>query len=351
MRKPVVVAISIALLLPAGAGAGTGIVGKCSLSGGSMASPSEVDAMQRGIINEIREVTYALNSGQTQQIKAQQNLLNEISQAQAAHQKTLAAAQARSQYLNETLGPQSQPAGACETPGEARARAQGEAVSSMLAHHFEAEAAEHNRGGTSRREAMQAAAEHPADTQALYSGEGGADAAAAVVNGLTVPIPPLAYQPGEDTEPPPAGTRHIAEHRAWSARVQVAQSALALIAARHTPTLDAAPAKAAWEGGGNDGPAPGLSPDGEYISQAGEMDVQVARYRDDPNWQAQLAASNRTGVLRHLNQAGVLSAHQSLVSLETLQHLAAVTAVEYARRIDKGGNEGISTAAQEAQAR
>lgn len=348
-RPALSIAIAFALLTPAGAHAGAGIVGKCSLSGGAMATSGEVNAMQQGLIAEILEVTRALNSGQIRQIKAQQNLLNELAQAESAHQKDLAAAEARARYLNNTLGIQAQPAGGCERPSEAVARAEGEAVAGLLSSHYLEEMVDHNTGGTDRRAARIEAAKRPADTGALYTGAGGPDAVESTVKGLTAPEPPLAYLPPEGKKPPPAGTQHIAEHRAWSARMQVAQAALAMIGARHTPTLEAAPAKTAWARAGNEGPAPGLSPDGQRISLAGELDVQVAHYRDDPNWQASLAVANRAGVLRHLTHAGMVSAHQSLVSLETVQHLVSVTAVEYAQRLGDDV-EAITQSAREVKA-
>jgi hypothetical protein len=113
MKKPLMSLALAASLMPVMASAvgfiatpivtGTKIAGKCS-SLGMVATPQNMSTLSYSVSTGITDMASILKAGQLEQIAAEKNLLNQQLQALSSSYKSLAAAQSKQQYLDQTTG-------------------------------------------------------------------------------------------------------------------------------------------------------------------------------------------------------------------------------------------------------
>jgi hypothetical protein len=113
MKKPLMSLALAASLMPVMASAvgfiatpivtGTKIAGKCS-SLGMVATPQNISTLSSSVSSGITDMASVLKAGQLEQVAAEKNLLNQQLQALSSSYKSLAAAQSKQQYLDQTTG-------------------------------------------------------------------------------------------------------------------------------------------------------------------------------------------------------------------------------------------------------
>ena len=146
---------------------------------------------------------------------------------------------------------------------------------------------------------------------------------------------PLPVETDEQKENTAAGQTYAAARQVHQGRVQAALEAINQHIGLHAPTLPedvAAWAAEQWKEAGAKGTPPGVV-DGK-MSEAGLLHLLVQARMGNPNWFAQIAAANDTGLLRELVLMQAVQLQISHKNMELLDRISVVTALDYLTRLE-----------------
>lgn len=306
---------------------------QCQTTSGSMASPSAVNSVQSSVVDAVKQVTGSLSAGQKQQIKAQQNLMNEELQKWAEVQKKLLATEIQLDYQSMSASPDGKTANACSAGSAAAARLNGDANSQKLKKAFDDNFKKWDDGTDSRsanNKWVGTRTNGAIDASSLLDGKGTPSDVNQYIAMVTAPNPPIKLT--KDEEKTPDGLNWKDNKSTWKLRSLMAQSSMAYIASVTQPTMDDSDAQLNWDIMGRTDPLP-QDKDG-LISINGNLEVQAMYRYANPQWYADLSKENRLGVLREINQMGDMRLKQSEMELELVKNMVNVKATEYAKTVD-----------------
>ena len=338
----------------------------CNAANGNFVQSSDLLTSQQNLEQAILAVGKVLNTGQMQQMSANEQELNQVLQEQTQFQNLLSVAQdvnqtntAISNTLTTTIGSQTvslnQPGSLCNETDMAQSLGQGMAVNRQLAANFGAVLAGYDQGDVSAMDSLKNLAQAPTSTlsaasifpTAMASSVYPSPAAAAqTIAHLTEPVPPV--QLSSDQKKNGAGILWKAHENAIQAKMSMAQNALATIAVWHQPTIKATYFVTKWQsmqpsssGGASSSLPPGVN-NNNQISPDGALNLMIEKSYANANWYSQLAVQNETGAIKDLTSMEAVSLRVHWEALRMSEYLAGLSADQYAHAVVTPTNNALN---------
>ncbi len=330
----------------------------CSAVNGPFLTSTDLNFVLQNLTSELLADGQALNTGQMQQLQAQQALDNQALQENVNNQNALAVAEAAVHYQNSVSPdiPASAPLlSGCANTAMFQGLSQGISNGQQIAAEFAGFSAQVNAGVPSGMEAQAALAKADPMTltantilpsaQTLSAEYPTTQEMAEAITHITNPLPPVRITQGQSWTP--AGSRWQALHHAQEAKLSAAQGTLSQIAAWHTPTAPAgafitlyANTQAAVgntvSGAQKNVPAnpPGVALENgqAMISPDGALNLMMLARYANPQWYLALAQENPAGIAKENSEMGALSLRAGWESLRSLEHITQILAVRYANK-------------------
>lgn len=242
-------------------GPGGYVAGTCNSMGGDIANIQNLQTYQNNLAATIEEVGKVLNTGQMQQMTANEQEWNQVLQEQAMNAKILAATQAKNQYLQQTTGINlmgnncNWSSGATDT---LNGIASAQQVTAQAA--SDATAAEQptvNPLDTIKTLAQATAPDISSGTILPLGGAATAVTASAISAYIKNSVVPFNAPSVPKTEKSPAATNFNAVGNVMNTQASLATVTLAAIARHNVPTINDALANHLWTESGNSGKPPG----------------------------------------------------------------------------------------------
>lgn len=344
----------------------------CSAVNGNFVQSIDLLTSQQNLEQAILAVGKVLNTGQMQQMSANEQALNQFLQEQAHFQAQLDAAkslnqanEAISNTLTTTIGNQTvslnQPGSLCNETDMAQSLGQGMAANRQLASNFGAVLASYDQGDASAMSSLKNLAQAPTPTlsaasifpTAMTSSVYPSPAAAAqTIAHLTEPVPPV--QLSSDQKKNGAGTLWKAHENAIQAKMSMTQNALATIAVWHQPTIKATYFVTKWQSmqpragvqpSSSSGASPSLPPgvnNNNQISPDGALNLMIEKSYANANWYSQLAVQNETGAIKDLTSMEAVSLRVHWEALRMSEYLAGLSADQYAHAVVTPTNNALN---------
>lgn len=237
----------------------------CSAVNGNFVQSSDLLASQQNLEQAIQAVGKALNTGQMQQMTAQEQELNQMLQEQVQFQKDMKLA-ANVNYVNQQISPSAvtqiygktvevnQPGMLCNETGMAQSLGAGMAANRQMAGSFGSVLGGYDKSDLSAMSSLKNLAN--ASTGALSASSifptavassaypTSAEAVQTIAH-LTEPVPPVQLTASQKKTA--AGVLWRASEHALQAKMSMAQNALSTIAVWHQPTINASYFVSKWQ--------------------------------------------------------------------------------------------------------
>ncbi len=289
----------------------------CYLTGGSMASVTNVQSMQDSVINSIN--TFGENiSAQTQtQTQAMANDFSAFAKQESTTLKGLLSAWEAARYVAETTGASGTMYQACQDSANATTAAQAmQNAQAQQASLYQAQAKRNTTPVPTHKEIQNVAQAKPADLSAAdifqtddYSSSTPAPTASnvqAYIGILTNAMPAQRLQPAEVNNKGAAQDWQAANHAQLNALTQ-AQNALAFVAS--TQALKS------------------------NTSVDSLIEKDASSRLTDPSWNGWIQQAGQAAMAKDIAKMGAVSLAQQQESLQLTEYLAALTAQDYAHRL------------------
>ncbi|MHB1658989.1 MAG: hypothetical protein ACYCRF_06710 [Acidithiobacillus sp.] len=349
----------------------------CSAVNGNFVQSSDLLASQQNLEQAIQAVGKALNTGQMQQMTAQEQELNQMLQEQVQFQKDMKLA-ANVNYVNQQISPSAvtqiygktvevnQPGMLCNETGMAQSLGAGMAANRQMAGSFGSVLGGYDKSDLSAMSSLKNLAN--ASTGALSASSifptavassaypTSAEAVQTIAH-LTEPVPPVQLTASQKKTA--AGVLWRASEHALQAKMSMAQNALSTIAVWHQPTINASYFVSKWQSmqkaaqaatGGASGtsqsaiPAnpPGVNSAGK-ISPDGALNLMVQARYANPSWYSRLAVQSQRGALKDLTEMEAVSLRAHWEALRMSEYLAGLSADQYAHEVVTPTNQALTS--------
>lgn len=322
---------------------------------GAFVRPSDLQTSQTNLENVIEQVGKVLNTGQMQQMTAEEKLLNQQLQEESKENALLLKAQSQNHALQEispisvsmgnTTVYTNQPGSLCNETGMATDLINGMTDNQQLATNMSGSLLAGNLSNDSAMSALRTLAHAPQSTltaSSLFPTAKNSSSyptpqeAEQTIAHITEPVPPVQLSSAQKKTQ--AGKIWAAQQNAIQAKMSMAQNALATIAAWHQPTIDASYFIQKWDamqkaaGNTNAGTPPGVN-NSNKISPDGALNLMINDRYANPTWYKQMSVQNESGAIKDMTEMEAVSLRTHWEALRMSEYLAGLSADEYAQKV------------------